>query len=271
MLWFTLIIGTAGASNCPERISPSQLVESLRMAETSFASMEVEDFERSFREAERAIPCLSETLTPEQAATWHRTSALRWFVLQNLENTVAAYSSALERDPDFRLPYKIAPDGHPLADAYETARNRGGLATFLLPAPADAALIIDGSESLERPLHRPAILQFVSDRDETVIWTRLIEPEDVVPGWTIADDEVALAKKQRAKRRVVFAAATGGLLVASGALYAGATTSRARFDDPSTPHERLGSLRDSTNALTVSSLLTGLGAAGLGVTLAVNW
>lgn len=271
MLWLTLIIGTAGASNCLEPVTPSQLTDTLRLAEASFASMQLEEFERSFREAERSIPCLSDRLTADQAASWHRASALRWFVLQNLENTIAAYSSALEREPGFALPGTIAPDGHPLADAYETARQRGGLATFTLPEPADAYLLIDGVQSLQRPLHRPAILQFVADRDDELIWTRLIEPEDIVPGWTVADDQKAIARKKRAKRRVVLAAATGGLLVTSGALYVGAVSTRSAFDNPDTPYERLGSLRDSTNALTVSSLITGLGAVGLGVTLAVNW
>jgi hypothetical protein len=63
------------------------------------------------------------------------------------------------------------------------------------------------------------------------------------------------------KRTLIWSA--GGAAVASGAVFALAHSSRARFDDPATPVGELEALRGQTNTRVVVS--GGLGAVALGL------
>ena len=66
--------------------------------------------------------------------------------------------------------------------------------------------------------------------------------------------------------RVPLLATAGGTAAVSAVLYGLAVTESYRFNDPSTPCDELGGIRDRTNLLVVGSGITASVALGAGIT-----
>jgi hypothetical protein len=101
--------------------------------------------------------------------------------------------------------------------------------------------------------------------------SRFVPAGDATPAWGPLPLEVERARR----RRVTLVTIAGAGALGSGALYAGAWASRARFNDTdaatAVPDNELAGVRARTNALTLTS--AGVGVATLAVTglLAFTW
>lgn len=153
-----------------------------------FAAYEARDLEGVHLYASnvrRSMDCLSERLSPSQAATAHVAMALSSFLNRDNDTTQAAFRAALRADPNVALPGGV-PVGHPLQQAFEAAKP-DATPEPTQPMQSDPAyqLVVDGRTTTQRPTEHPAVLQAVEGQQSR--HSTYLLPKSPLPSWADLD------------------------------------------------------------------------------------
>ncbi|MEQ1507808.1 MAG: hypothetical protein ABMB14_36605 [Myxococcota bacterium] len=272
----------ASSSDCADPVPLDRWVAELDRAEAGFASVDAAGFADRLDEASIDLGCVASAVSPPLAARYHALIGLRQYVDGRLDDTRASFAAVRAADPGFALSTAIVPDGHEvhglLAGAAPSTTGSP------IPSPRDGEVVLDGRIATERPLDRPAILQWIDD-DGAVELTRYLLPADPLPAYPIAAiaSEVPPAeasapgpsRDRRDRRHRAWVLGVSGLAAAgSGALYGLAAHDAARFGGP-LPEDwgraELVGLQRRTNGLVVASVALGGVAVGAGAGFAVGW
>lgn len=253
--------GPAHAADCPEPTTAKALVQEVTAGDTAFAELDDEGFAVSRARTLQMLPCLSEPITPGQAALFHKLHAIGAFVDRDHAGAVAAFRSVVAASPGYQLPESLAPAGHPLRTHFAVAEGAVALPEPLLPVPRSGAVHVDGRRATTAPLDRPWVYQKL-DEAGSVVESALVSPGAPVPAY----DNTGRPGEPGARRgvNVPLMATAGVAAVASGVLYLSARGSADRFWDPTTANTELETLRTRTNTLGWLSAGAGVVAVGAG-------
>jgi hypothetical protein len=271
-------------AECAELSTLEQFREAVAAGEAAFVALDRDGLESSHELAKSSLMCIGVQQTAESAASFHRLTAMVDFVGGQSEIARAEFHRARILQPGYRLPPRIAPEGHPLAVLYEDSMRTFAQETLEAGIPpVDGFLIVDGVRGGARSLQGDVIVQ-VYDMTGTLVETAWIEAGAVMPLWGPALSET-LANEIRGP----LAVSSGVSLLASGVLYAIARSRRADFDSDEwlleqsslwyvdNPNEAFPAeqvLRDLSlqiDGLSYGSIGTGVLAVGLGVGLSMVW
>ncbi|MCB9766228.1 MAG: hypothetical protein H6739_41015 [Alphaproteobacteria bacterium] len=278
MLLLLVIAGAQAA--CPEATDSQALVAAMGAADAAFAGMQIEAFDEAYNRAHVLLECLGEPLLPPDAAQLHRLDGYALFLEQQEVQAQASFAAAARIQPAYNLPASLAPEGHPMRDAYEAARAAPAAEPQVFPPPAEGYLVVDGLRAASRPTGQPAIVQLIA-LDGSVLWTQMVGPDQSPPEYAVKQEAVTVVQPPPGDplppaptpkaRPVGLIAATGGALVATGLCYLGATASYNTFHDPETPYQTVGGVYSRTRALTAGTFIAGAATLGLGAVTVVRW
>jgi len=253
------------------------LAASIADATGAFAGLDLDGFEAQTSQVWKQLPCVSEPLTPLDVADVYKLRALDAFLAQNDATVLDSLRSARATVPGYVLPPSVAPNGHPLKQAFDAAGDADASPRTDLPVPDEARILVDGQPVLTRPQDRPVLLQLLT-MDGGVEWTRVIDADAPTPDYEALSDDfrdkyLSEAKiiRVRPRRPVELVVASSIALAGATGMYALSRGSEARFFDEATPYEDLPSLRARTNGLQTAAVLTGIAGLGLGATAAITW
>jgi hypothetical protein len=227
-----------------------------------------------------ALPCLADVVPASAAAAVFRVEGLRAFGERDLEATARWLAAARVAAPAEPFPVGLVAETHPLAVAARTIDTAAGRYQEL-PAGAGGRYYVDGAATSVRPLDWPSIVQ-VTDHDGVVWKTAMVTSADLLPALPAPPVDARIAPvatvptagRQSARgARVGFAATAGTAAIASGLLYAWASSSSSAYWDDNTPTSSLDDLRGQTNRRAVASLASGgvAAAATAGLVLSLSW
>ena len=170
-LVLSLIFSTASAA-CPEPTSAAELTAEVDDSLLSFVTLDEEGFIESSDALLTNLPCLATLIGRADAASIHRTLAMRMFWDGEDDSASAYFRAARRLEPDHLLSDKIAPEGGPLATLYAGAASPAPR-TARLSSPSWTTVYVDGERVSERPSDVPAIYQYEVSNE--LVWTGLLE------------------------------------------------------------------------------------------------
>lgn len=171
-LVLSMLLPVANAA-CPDPTSMSELTASVDDSMLSFATLDEEGFIESSDALLNNVPCLSEAIGAADAASIHRSLAMRAFWDGDDANATAYFRSARRLEPNHVLSNKIAPEGGPLATLYDGA-ERPTVRMTSFTAPSWTTVYVDGERASQRPQGVPALFQYEVG-GEGIVWTGLVE------------------------------------------------------------------------------------------------
>lgn len=276
-----LLAGAAHAADCDKTWPLSSLDQNLATVEQAFMDFDKQAVAKGYTLAGSQLRCLSEPLTPQVAAHFHRVTGLARFLEHQDEATRTAFAAARAIDPTYTLPAGVAPEGHPLLELYG-AIDLAALPEEPLAPAATGALLHDGRPATATRRALPAIFQLV-DEAQLPAWTVLVLPGDPLPAYDEAPalppepvvaaapsgDTLGLAVQPPPARQPMaldkpLLAAAGVAAVASATTYGLAWKAKADWDAASDPGQ-LDAAYDRNHVLCITSGATLVAFAGLGV------
>jgi hypothetical protein len=266
-----LSVGLNGAfAACEAPVDVAELSAAWPRAQLAMGSLDSEAFAGAVKDARAALPCLTEPLTPIDAAGYHGLMALAAFADGRGDEAVLSFASAVAAMPDYRLPAMIAPPGGDLDALLERARAMTTTEPKALP-PYDGVLMVDGARSVVRPTGRPWILQLVDPRGG-VRETHYLLGSDPTPPYDSPPTLVGrLVPEPRPRPSLPFAVAAGTTTLAAGGAYALGALAHARFSDQTTPYADLPGLQTQTNLALGGSIVLAAAAAMLTTLTFLEW
>jgi hypothetical protein len=154
-----ILTGTSAlAADGPAPVSEAGLNELLAQAEASFIAFDKEGVLTAVASIDLAVPCLDELASVSTVARLHTIEALGVFLAGEPELAQRYFAAANVATNGQPLSEDLVPAGHPLQHLYVGA---GGLfsATESLPDQVGARIYIYGTETSERPVERPVLVQ----------------------------------------------------------------------------------------------------------------
>lgn len=250
-------------------MAAAQLDADLDAALAAYEALDQDGFEASLERAAVGIPCLTEPVTPGQAARFHRLRGLAAFGRRDLELSEQRFAAARLGDPGYAFPDTLVPPASPVRERY-TAIDPKSLKQRELPVPTEGALVLDGRIGTRRNLGLPVIFQRTSPTGG-VVQGALLGPSDTVPDYPARVVEPEPKQKgRRLGKSVPLLIAAGVTGLASAGAYVGAKMSEGAFDElPANEPERGKALQRRTNGLSVASVGLGGIALGLGATAVI--
>ncbi|MEC8423568.1 MAG: hypothetical protein VX000_07310 [Myxococcota bacterium] len=248
----------AAAAECGEGAASQDLVQQVAAGDAAFAELDDAGFANARARAVALIPCLTDAITPGQAALFYRLQALGAFVERNDAASVAYFRSVVAVSPEYQLSDAVAPKGHPLRTHFSVAQGTVPVPEPLLPEPRDGAVHVDGRRATTAPIDRPWIYQRLGSSGD-VLESALLEPGDAVPAYASMG-----SVGPRRRPNLPLAATAGAAAITSGVLYLSARSRASAFWDPTTPDADLASLRMQANTRSWLSAGAGLVAVGAG-------
>lgn len=227
-----------------------------------------------------ALPCLADVVPTAAAAAVFRVEGLRAFGARDLEATARWLAAARVIAPADPFPVGLVAETHPLAVAARTLDTAAGRSQELPPG-AGGHYYVDGAAATARPLDWPSIVQVV-DHDGVVWKTVMVTSADMLPTLPApltdarsapVDQGTAAGRPPVRGARIAFGATAGAAALASGLLYAWASSSSDAYWDDATPDDTLDDLRGRTNRRAVASVASGgvAAAATAGLVLSLTW
>jgi len=274
-----------------------EVAEALAVAETAFADMDLEGFQRARTKAGHALHTLDEPLSPVQAATYHRVAGLQAYLFRNPDRSRSALRAAWILDPTTSLSTQVAPPGNPLHSLWVEATQGGDNGMRAMSPPTDAILYIDGTPSVERPRARPTVLQ-VASADGTVAGSWYLEGDQDDPPWpelrtveavvweepspapaptkptkptkpTLPEPKATAGGGKGRVGGVVLLAGGCSAVLGSGLLYAVALKQKGVYMDPASgdfdDRSELAAQRQRVNRTATTAVGLGVAGVGLGV------
>ena len=250
------------AETCAEPVTARAFHQVVSQADAAYSQMDLEGFQAARQQARKMVPCLSEPISPAQAAGFHRLEAMGEFLARNHAGAVAALRALAAAAPGYALSEELAPQGHPLAMYYEIALGTVSVPPAPIPAEEGRWIHIDGTATTERPVDRPYLFQSFEEGGR-VTTSGLVKAGRLPPGFEAPSPQLPKATDRTRTARTLGWVSVGTAAVAGG-LYLGARRSSSQFWDPSTPTSDLDALRTRTNALGWTSAGVGWVAMGTG-------
>ena len=238
LLWVFLSVSSAWGQQCLSRSTSDQLAAELVQAETAFSGMDVKAFQFAIQEAALSLPCLSERISADTAAHYHRIVALRLYMGGDEKQAIMSLAGAKHIQSTYAFPVGLFPEGHPFVEAYvglELTEQRSKRAL----RPRQGTLLFDAVPTLDRPMDRATLVQLIDEANAPVFTTYLMPNQSLPPYKGVA----------RTRIRLILAA--GAAVLLAGGMYGLGWWNRARFDayDPSYTDKQLKGLQQGTNAL----------------------
>ena len=264
MIW---LIGAALAQDysrddCDKETSLDELRDAYKRGEAAFANLDIEGLEGASGDAEEALPCLNEPIQPLDVAAYHRLMGLNAFAEQDHDRMKGEFHAARKLEPGYQVPAEVAPEGHPMIEAYNQA-TISDESDLQLPYPPEGGYVsVGGVQGAPRPSKSPVIVQ-VFDAEGELKHTAHYAPGELMPEWGPPPIDAGPS--------VPLIAAAGGTAVAAAGMYAAAWYSNGQFWDQDTPDDELAGLRARTNALAYSSLGAAVVSLGLGTVVVLTW
>ncbi len=249
----------APAEACPEPRSTADLRSSLELAQSKFSSLDVAGFQTAIDSANADLPCLSDKLTRNLAAEYHRFRGLEAFVDKDPAQSTLSFAAARSIEPGYRFPESFVPPGNPVLAEYSAIDIDAG-ESDTVGAPKVGRIEFDGRESLERATSWPTLVQLFAD-DGSVTYTGYLTPGDALPEYD-AKPIVLPDGSKKGPNMGLLGGGIGGVLL-SGVFYGLGASSRARWSSSETPVEDLDGLRSTTNAMQTASIAAGIVGVGL--------
>jgi hypothetical protein len=194
-----LLLGAAGgaeaSADCPFPVPAAIFETQLSEVEDALDNRNLQQMSQRLSELDKAVPCLVQPLTPAQAGRYHLIHGVnRWIAKENTPAKLH-FSSAKAAAPELGISTEVFPAAHQIHKTFSIAPQLDDAETA--PQPA-GALYFDGTETLERPLYRPTILQVAEGGKVSL--TLLLEAGSPLPdypgGQAAAAPEEADAKKK---------------------------------------------------------------------------
>lgn len=254
----SLLVASARAG-CAAPAGTEDIQAALAKAEIAYGNLDVDAFDAATDEAVAMVPCVSEPITRQLAASVHRFVGLRKFVSRDLDHARESFAAARSIEPGYKFPTSFVPEGNPVLREYEALDPATEVAVEV-PTPKGGYLLFDGNMGTSRPTTFPVIVQ-VMNGDGTVAATDYVEPGEPLP---VYEPGVAAAPGGSHHLRVPLAAGAGGLALVSGACYALSWSAHANWND-ATDLTHLDQYKHQSNNLFLGSVGAGAAAIGLGV------
>ena len=175
------------------------------------------------------VPCLSEPISPAQAAGFHRLEAMGEFLARNHAGAVASLRALASAAPGYELSEELAPQGHPLAMYYEIALGTVSVPSTPIPAVEGRWIHIDGTATTERPVDRPYLFQSFEEGGR-VTTSGLVKAGRLPPGFEAPSPQMSSTTDRTRTARTLGWVSVGTAAVAGG-LYLGARRSSNQFWD----------------------------------------
>ncbi len=242
------------------------LQQAIEDAETAFSEMEPDQFEGSVFAAAEAMGCMEDTLTPIEAAGYHRLNALSSFFADDSAATKLHFAAVQATQPGYVLSDAIAPEGHPLRENFEAARQFASNDTFALKEPAEGWLNVDGKRTMDAPSGRPFIFQRFEDSG-SLAQTAYLAVGRPVPAYPLKEAPAPVVVAPSGGAKTVLKVVGIGMGVASAGLYGTALATRGAYNSAVEEgnREKIDATHAAANALTIASI--GSLGAGVGVTV----
>ena len=254
----SLFAGVAHAG-CPAPVSTDDIQSALSKAEMAYGDLDVDAFDAATDEAVAMVPCISEPMTRQLAASLHRFVGLRKFVSRDLDHARESFAAARVIEPGYKFPTTFVPEGNPVLKEY-AALDPASEVAVEVPTPKGGYLLFDGSIGTARPTTFPVIVQ-VMNGDGTVAATDYVEPGEAMPVYEAGAADLPGSDHPL---RAPLAAGAGGLALLSGAFYALSWSAHGNWnaaDDVAS----LDKFKHQSNNLFLGSVGAGAAAVGLGV------
>lgn len=191
LLTASLLISALGApaaeAACPQR--PEHAVVAARDVIAAFAAQAPNQ-----RRTELSVACLNAVPTPAQSATIYSANGIIQAQIGDEAGALGWLQAMVEADPAAQLSPNLAPPDHALYALYAQALAQPPSTRGLVRIPLRHTLWVDGFESLDVPLERPALVVLTNRKGE-VVWSDLVAPgTDLkdewrglrVPLWSVA-------------------------------------------------------------------------------------
>ena len=272
----SLLVPRAALAACEEPTTSEQLVETVEVGVAAFGELDADALlTQSSLARTEILPCLSEKLTRQGAASFHRLMALEAFINGNDARVVAELHASLRLDPGYKFPEDIIDAGHPLIALYdEAAHAPDGEAEPVYP-PVGGYVMVSGVRNAPRFSETPVIVQVYGPGD---LWqeTRYIEPGEALPHWHadeknphgLTAEDLGVSRTLVLKDPRPWYAVGGVTLITSGVFYGIAMSQKAQYEDPSTPDADLSRYERNTNGFGTAAVVSGsagLALAGVGI------
>lgn len=254
---------------CEKPTTLSQLAQASVDGERSFADMNPNLRKVSGMAREEVLRCLSEPISVEAAAAFHRLMALEAFSIRDDKRALREFHAARRLAPGYVLPEDLAPLDHPLRKLYVASEQVNEGLPELVNPPKGGSVRVGGVTNAPRFKDVPVIVQ-VFDRTHKLIETRYIQPGETLPDWGLNNPLGVTAKDLGIdttptwKKDSTWWIASGVVAVVAVGFYGAALYEKNQFNDHGTSDRELSGLQSRTNGFGYTSLATG----GLAVVLA---
>jgi hypothetical protein len=258
----------------------------LDAAEARFGVRDKPGVLQSAAKAREIVPCLNEEVNASTSARFHRVQGFSAYLEKQTESARLWFAASRMVQPAYALPSSLVPEGHPLHQLYTT--SAAPIDTERIAAPAGGEIRFDGKSSLDRPLKRPSLYQYIAATGQVEI-SQVLEPglEMKLPSHTplVATappvaTPVAPAKATPSSRKSVLRtgllAGSGAALVGAGVLYAAALNARTQYQATPVVAANRGELeqlyKSNRTLATTSGICAGTALSlGIGAVLVGRW
>lgn len=263
-----LFLAHEANANCTKRANASEITEAAAAGERAFSDMDETGLLREAqRVREQIIVCVSEQISPSDAAAFHRLMALDAFTRHNDERVVAEFHAARRLEPGYELPESVAPQEHRLRELYTRSASANDGLPETVSSPENGYAIVGGVRNAPRLSSTPVIIQIFGPKD---IWieTRYIQPGETLPVWGksvlgVTAKDLGIDTTPTWKKPAPWYIAAGVSAAVAGTFYTLALREKSFFNAESTSDSDLPGHRDRANAFG----WTAVGTAGLAVVL----
>lgn len=284
LLAASLALSGAARAACPEPTTANALMKALNAAQLAYASLDTDGFERASGDADAALGCLGEAISPPVAAQVHRNEAIKAYIADDPARVRSAFRAALTLQPGWRMPEDVLPPGSPLAALYGEAQVLGPGPEETINLPTGLVLVVDGAITQRVPSERPTILQIAApDGRISGTWYLRVGaplpdalrnappplpvppgPGPTVPGGPVDDGQEIASDEDHSWVPLALGAGASGLL--AGSSYLLSVRSHASYVSPGeVPYDELASLKRANHAEVLVAGGLGLATLGLGL------
>lgn len=273
--WGLWLVGVAWAG-CEGPVSRAEVAQVAEAVWTGFVEVEPEQLAEARRTLSARLPCVTDRLTPVEAAAVHRARAVEAFADGDAEAVRRSLAALVRLDPRWRPPEMLrAP--HPLGVLFDEARLRATSPETLSVdwAPA-GGWWVDGlapaEEVLTLPTPRAFLLQIGSTEGDWLHVGHHLSPATVPVALAPPRDQPEARAARRRQIRIAAGAGGGALLATGVALWAAGLADALALRSGEVVPADVQARQVRANALAGAGYgVAGAGAVLMGVGLAIRW